>query len=558
MGNIPVAMISALSADMQREVGYSYEQLKAFPAIPPDSDHRMASAVSLCRAFTKKFLPKDSHAQDAACLAKFEHVNQLAGSWSLRLNTSLDEVLWGTLKSELYKFFYPGGNPLIDSLDSIFLKGKCGPGASIGAANGDFYTKLFSSQLSCTSQGLVDHYKSNIPRFAEWNNGESIRQLHYSSPRIVQGSRLSFVPKNDSISRSICTEPVLNMYYQLGLGQILEQRLKSYFSIDLSQQPFLNAELARLGSVDGSWSTIDLESASDSISMRFLHEVLPREVVSYLTLLRSPVTTFAGRTLTLNMVSSMGNGFTFPLQTVIFAAAVRASYISLSLQERAHVFGDDIVVKTTIFNRLVRLLSLCGFVVNDAKSFSEGPFRESCGYDYFLGRNIRGVYVKRFDSLHDSYALINALNLFSARTGIGVPSLMNWVLGRVDRSIEIPPWENPSGGIQLPYSLIRSRRVSETTHGTLYSIYEFKARRARISQNVRLPNGRPVIYNCSGLLIALLSGMALSSGLPLRGVGSWRKKLRSCSYWDSFGPDPRFLRGFGWQQWETAVYTNVS
>lgn len=558
MGSFPFALISALSDDMQREVGLSYDELKAFPAIPPDSDHRLASAISLSRAFTKKFLPKVTLDQDLACWTKLQQVNKAAGAWTLSLNTSLDEVLWGTLKNELYKFFYPGGEPLVDSLDSIFLKGKVGPGASIGAANGDFYTKLFSSTLTCTSQGLVDHYKSNVQRFAEWSNGESIRQLHYSSPRIVPGSRLSFVPKNDSISRSICTEPVLNMYYQLGLGQIIEERLRSYFTIDLSLQPSLNAELARTGSVDGSWSTIDLESASDSISMRFLSEVLPRDVFSYFALLRSRETSYKGTVLTLNMVSTMGNGFTFPLQTAIFAAAVRSVYISLGLKEKAHVFGDDIVVLSTVYNRLIRLLTICGFTVNLTKSFSEGPFRESCGFDYFLGRNIRGVYMKSFGTLQDSYALINALNLFSARTGLVVSSLMSWLLKRVDRSIEIPPWENPSGGIMLPYSMIKSRRVSETTQGTLYTIYEFKARRLRVSQNMRLPNGRTVIYNCSGLLIAFLAGVALSSGLPLRKEGSWKKKLRSCSYWNSFGPDPRVLRGFGWQQWESAVYANVS
>jgi len=390
MGVFPVDVISALSEDLQRVSGFSYEELRRFKTFPPDCSHRLASAISIAKSLTKKFLPSETAAQDSACLSKMLEVNSTSRLWELRLNTSGDEELWGTFKNELYKFFNPGGLPLVGSLDELFLLGRVGPGSSIGASNGDFYTKIFASPLTCSSQALIKHYESNIRRFAEWSNAELIRVQHHSSPRIVQGSRLSFVPKNDTISRSICTEPGLNMYYQLGLGHILTERLRSYFRIDLETQPVKNSELARIGSIDGSWSTIDLESASDTLSVALCREVLPRDVFDLLMLLRCKSLSHKGTSHELFMISTMGNGFTFPLQTIIFAAMVRAVYITMRQKEEVCVFGDDIVCKSYAYQRVTKLLDLAGCRVNLSKSFSEGPFRESCGTDYFLGRNIRG------------------------------------------------------------------------------------------------------------------------------------------------------------------------
>jgi hypothetical protein len=559
MGILPESLISALSSDLQNAVGYSYEDLIALPAIPPDSSHRMASAVSLAHSFGKKFLPTNTEGPDAACFAKFLSSNSDAGAWELRLNTSLDEELWGLFKQEVYRFFYPGGYNLIDSLDTIFLNGKVGPGASVGALNGDFYTKFFASKLTCTSKGLVKHYKSMINRIPEWFSAELVRASAHSVPVITQGSRLSFVPKNVTISRSICTEPGLNMFYQLGLGNMLVERLRRYFHIDVRLQPDINAGLARQGSLDGSWSTIDLESASDSVSMKLCQEVIPRDVLTYFTLLRSPTTSFKGDMLKLQMISSMGNGYTFPLQTMLFAAMVRAVYTSLAIREQAHVFGDDIAILSCAYPRVVRLLTLAGFKVNHSKSFSEGPFRESCGHDYHSGRDVRGVYIKSLATLQDKYSAINALNWFSAKTGLMVPLTVEWLLRHVDQSFEIPLWEDPSGGIKMPLSMVKTRRKSETTFGTIYSIYRFKARRARIDDRgwIAPIRGRKIIYNPSGLLVAFVSGVALSSGLPLREEGKWRKKRLSCSFWDSLGSSLIQKDEFDIRRLETAICYNT-
>jgi hypothetical protein len=569
MGNLPIALYSALDVDIAQATGRSSDFYKSLSGPLPDFRYADWCAYSLVHSIDKKFLPKDTRKQDEACLSKFLLSNSLSENWADRSNTSLDEELIGSFKQTMYEFFEPEGMPLVGSLDEIFLAGRCGPGASLMASGGDFYSKMFSSRLTTTSNTLVRHYESNVRRWPEWSAGELTRAANYGLPLVVEGSKLSFVPKNERISRSICTEPTLNMFYQLGLGEIITERLKTYFSIDLSDQPDLNRVMAREGSVTGTWSTIDLESASDTISLRMVRSLLPRSIVSYLEILRSPVTSCNGIVTPLGMVSSMGNGFTFPLQTAIFASVVKAAYMSIGLPflRSTHVnfgvFGDDIIIDRRARWRVERLLSLLGFIMNSSKSFFEGPFRESCGCDYYLGRNIRGYYIRKLDTLQDFYAAINSLNEFSARTGFLAGSLMSYLLGRVDQSVEVPLWEDPSCGIKIPLCFVRTRRVCRNTQGVLYQKYVNEAKFTRIGSgfifNPR-KRGKRRIYNPSGLLIAFLSGMALSSGLPERIANAqarWRKKRASCSSWDSLPFDAALQGGFCGQQFCTAVALNM-
>jgi len=563
----PSGLYTAIDLDVQRSTGKDIEFYNSMPHPCVDFSLSEWQAYSLVRSIKKKFLPRDTTEQDALALLKFRTCNKQCGEWEARENTSLDEELLGTVKSVLDDFFYPRGMPLLD-WDNIFLKGRCGPGSGIGSDGNDFYSKMFSSLLTCTSSFLVEHYERNVVRWPDWQTAEKSRSEHFGPPVIVNGSKLSFVPKNDRISRSICTEPLLNMFYQLGCGEILERRLKSRFGIDLSIQPLVNQELAASGSEGAPWSTIDLESASDTISLRMCEYLLPREVLSYFKIMRSCVTSHKGSTFTLDMISTMGNGFTFPLQTIIFCAVVEACYMSLSLPVlkgqtvNFGVFGDDIVIDQVAWPRVLRVLALLGFSVNQAKSFNQGPFRESCGRDYVNGHNIRGVYPRRLRQPQDFYALINALNDFTARTGFPLPSAVRWLLKRVDRSMEIPAWEDPSGGIRMPLALVRSRRAYKRYQSVLYDRLEPQKRTIRIMDDYIYADqyGRRRLYNPSGLLITALSGVALSSGLPCRLATDrlpWRRKRLSCSSWDRLQLDSTLNGGFDWRQWETAVYSNL-
>lgn len=214
---------------------------------------------------------------------------------------------------------------------------------------------------------------------------------------VVDCERYSEVPKTYEVNRPIGIQPSLNLYFQLGLGGWLKAILHRKWGIDLHSQE-RNRMLARLGSRDGNFSTIDLSSASDTISIGvvdFLFHDLP--ILDYMRKLRVQWTSFDDVSHLNQKFSSMGNGFTFELETIIFSAIVRYAMRYCKVEPLAHnhaVYGDDIIIPTECYSVTCDLLNFFGFSVNLEKSFTAGPFRESCGADFYDGYPVRSLYSK--------------------------------------------------------------------------------------------------------------------------------------------------------------------
>lgn len=203
----------------------------------------------------------------------------------------------------------------------------------------------------------------------------------------VLGSEFVTVPKNAKTFRGICIEPSLNSFWQLGYGGYIRQRLKRR-GLNLDRQAEFNGHYARIGSRNSYYATIDLEGASDSISHNLILDLLPVDWVEALALCRSPYTLIDGKWHQLQKWSSMGNGYTFELETLVFYA------ICLAITEDSRVFGDDIIVPSDHASHVISTLDEIGFTVNKSKTFVDGPFRESCGQDFFLGASVRPLFIK--------------------------------------------------------------------------------------------------------------------------------------------------------------------
>lgn len=292
-----------------------------------------------------------------------------------------------------------------------------GPGASLGTHNGliSKYYKYSDWPYTCTELcsslalsaiyhderwrgSLEDSYRNrnSIPKTFILN-----QEIYRSSIlSLVDGNKVITVPKNSLINRTIAIEPLMNLYLQLGVDGFIRERLKRY-GIDLSTQ-LKNQKLARLGSKTGSHCTIDLSAASDSIALRLCQLLLPKQWYTYLCLLRSPSGILGNESIRYEKISSMGNGYTFVLETLIFAAITHSVValskdilpIDFSFFNDVAVYGDDIVVPSAVYNRLTKALNAFGFKINTEKSFSSGICRESCGTDWFAGINIRPVFIK--------------------------------------------------------------------------------------------------------------------------------------------------------------------
>jgi len=232
---------------------------------------------------------------------------------------------------------------------------------------------------------------------------------------IQEFSVLFTVPKATEIDRVACKEPEINMFLQRSVGDVIRKRLRKN-GIDLNDQT-INQRLARDALHQG-LATVDLSSASDSISQQLVRELLPFDWWSLLDDLRVHSTQVieGEEPYELNMFSSMGNGFTFELESLIFWALARAiSYFSGS-KGKVSVYGDDIVVPNGIAPRMARVFAWFGFKVNTKKSHWSGSFRESCGKHYHRSYDVTPFYMKEpVKGKTDVIRLLNQLLYWEAR-----------------------------------------------------------------------------------------------------------------------------------------------
>jgi hypothetical protein len=228
----------------------------------------------------------------------------------------------------------------------------------------------------------------------------------------VPGAVLFTVPKKTDIDRCACKEPDLNMFLQKGVGRLIRSRLKR-FGINLNDQS-INRKLAHVGSLTGSLATIDLSSASDTITVEAVRALLPQEWFEYLDDIRSHFVEIDGVNHRTEMFSSMGNGFTFELESLLFYALVRTVTYFEGIPGVVSVYGDDLILPSQAYEMTSWVLSEFGFSVNASKSFADGPFRESCGGHYHFGNDVTPFYLKwKAKHLTDVIRVANQLRFWA-------------------------------------------------------------------------------------------------------------------------------------------------
>jgi hypothetical protein len=256
----------------------------------------------------------------------------------------------------------------------------------------------------------------------------------------IHHGNLAFVLKDAKTLRTIIVEPSLNTVAQLGIGEYMAKRLRSE-GVDIRDQT-PNQRLALRGSLYGDIATADLSSASDTNATELVATLLPLDWFFFLKGFRSAVATDpSGKEVRLQKFSSMGNGFTFPLETLIFYALAKACADVSGEEGPVRAYGDDIIVPTAAFPLLTEVLTACGFVLNRSKSYSSGPFRESCGKDYFLGIDVRPVYINVKED-PNRLLVADLFILHNFFVGHGMDTEVQYILSLLDDSVKI---YGPSG-----------------------------------------------------------------------------------------------------------------
>lgn len=266
-----------------------------------------------------------------------------------------------------------------------------GPGATTRLANseGDVYYK-FRGKPETTLQNLplaIAAYK-RIPLWIE----ALVPTSDEDTFKVVGGSKVTTVPKDAKTDRTIAIEPCMNMYVQKGIGTAIRRRLRRV-GVDLNDQSF-NQSLAKVA-YDRGLATVDLSAASDTVSYKLVDLLLPDDWLSALKQCRSPGYVLDSRFARFEKFSTMGNGYTFELESLIFWAITSLAVDETFVADRTiGIYGDDIICHEYSVERLFHWLSVFGFSVNESKSFWSGAFRESCGKHYFHGRDVTPVFVK--------------------------------------------------------------------------------------------------------------------------------------------------------------------
>lgn len=299
-----------------------------------------------------------------------------------------------------------------------------GPGAtySLKGVKANLVDKLREEQISITLQALP-YLRVVLAHDIHWLRSRGIDAVGFASPldtefRVVRGGRLLTVPKNAKTDRVICAEPTGNIFLQKGVGSFIRKRLLRV-GVDLDDQE-INQDLARCAERDG-LATIDLKAASDTISKGLVRELVPPAWYVFLDALRSPSVEVAGEWFQLEKFSSMGNGFTFELESLIFWALTISLCELRGYQGRVSVYGDDIIAPVECVPELQGLFAFVGFTMNMEKTHFASRFRESCGKHYFAGCDVTPLYQKELPETDvESVTLANRLLYHAFDRGGGV------------------------------------------------------------------------------------------------------------------------------------------
>lgn len=433
----------------------------------------------------------------------------------------------------------------------VLEMGTWGPGTCAGYPFRSAETGAemkFNAQLSMTP-GALPMAHAILPHFSVWyRHLTSVYGQQWSS--LVPGNTLQTVPKKFLLDRTIAGEPLWNSWLQAMIGAVMRKRFKR-FGWDLDTCWEINQALAREGSMHGDCATLDMKNASNRIAFELVRAVLPESWFAFLNagrcakMLLPPYLACKYRSPhTLAMFSSMGNGYTFELESLLFmAVALVASHRKPTmfrseddwLKNRISVYGDDVLLPTQAASGFQEICQEIGMEVNVQKSFVRGPFRESCGLDSYGGVTVRPLLItRRVENGFDLITLANRIRSFAHRlhdepgyTGLassrwaGMWSLAHsWIPADLRRVLATPPFVE--GGLWS--TMGESFSCDLDPRNTVYRVIAEKSSSLSMGSEVFSFRGEGVSSMWTGNGDNLLAARIGPSAKP---VESWRKPTYS-------------------------------
>lgn len=327
------------------------------------------------------------------------------------MKSSKDSISWDFVDEcrKSFETYYPSlVKPRIEDVLNQY-RPRFGPGSVHHQK--EKFSKMSASELKMSDGSLVGTCRSDQKPFA------GFFKAYPGSPEVVNPvdewklSKVLFVPKDARGPRVISKEPMFLLKMQMSFLDWSTEALEkeTNFRINFADQS-KNRELARQGSIDGKITTADLKEASDRIRYLVALALYGNSPIFhyFLTKVRSThsvlKTKKSVKTVRLTKLSGMGSGLTFPILALTIHIAVctmiskRHAIPYRDVMSMVYVYGDDLIVPTMYYHHVKPALEAVGLMLNANKSFSKGPFRESCGGDFLHGKEVSPIRLKLTNS----------------------------------------------------------------------------------------------------------------------------------------------------------------
>lgn len=417
---------------------------------------------------------------------RFEHKNALYERLMRRMQRIIASIL--------------GASP---DFSAIAAKCDFGPGSCVGAGGDNTHPYAKFDRITC-SEAAMAPFSSAV-----WEHHQ-FRALFLQQKREIvcvdpdyfreeisrwvtraDYNKIDFVPKNVRTHRTTASEPIGNAWVQRGIGEEIADLLRKARPWINHRDQTRNQRLAKRASLLDNpvpLATIDLKSSSQSFATEMVRtafalapgwfDIMNRTRSAHW---RCKLDPGGNETLhgTYELFVSMGNGFCFPLQMVIYSAAIEACYAEFGRRARTYgVFGDDLIVEQRVALLLIEWLKFLGVRTNTDKTFVFGPFRESCGADFWDGVNVRPYVLDQLPNTDRQ--LVKVANGINYRTPFplwGAWWALWYLMPQTARST-VRPFQGPDdSGLTVPVSFYDVRRLDEYDHGLQrYRLRQFSSR----------------------------------------------------------------------------------
>lgn len=296
--------------------------------------------------------------------------------------------------------------------------------------------------------------------FRNYADGRILNHLGPNFGPTCHSLPLVFVPKSFKALRSIMPNTTLGGFYSYGLGVLIGDRLAAA-GLDIRTRQEKHRNWIKRYSKDRSHATADLSAASDSFRPELINMLVPREWYRALKLGRIRYFNEPGSGDSQQYLVSfmtMGIGFTFQLQTLLFYCLLLAIKELLSLRGRVSAYGDDLIYPSPMHKHVEKVFSQLDFILNIDKTYVHDPFRESCGSDCCRGVDVRPFQpegstqeLARLPYLSLLYKTANGLLLRWNKEEIPITLLFLYKeMTRVTSRLHIVPMDFPAGsGLQV-------------------------------------------------------------------------------------------------------------